>query len=239
MTSNRQITPEAKKQEDERAGHIQPDSSIPQRTRSRPQMGDPIQTALNIFREACKEPSTLFITDEWIQPRLEALEAALSDPITSEQAGALCDAIEKSAKLDHVIEWLQVSLLPWMKFLKVKKEFEDKLRALRNAQHDLNYQLEYLQEEMEWRTRAETHWEAAMHDRPLQSKHDAASAVREYGHLSHPCPKCGAVKVRWFYYVTPRPSDKSLISHGFAGWQTACAQCRVEIDFFPEVRVYF
>ena len=71
---------------------------------TRLQEGLSIEIALSLFLNACKEPDTLFITERWIEPPLRSLRRLLSEPITSEQAEALCDALMKQAKLDDVVK---------------------------------------------------------------------------------------------------------------------------------------
>jgi hypothetical protein len=90
----------------------------------RPQEGSSIDDALYAFVNACKrtDPATLFITDHWIEPRLKGLRAHLSDPITREQAQALCDAIDKRVALDTVIDWLTHSRDSWQVFIEEKSE---------------------------------------------------------------------------------------------------------------------
>lgn len=89
-----------------------------------PREGFSLETALDAFVSACKQPDrkTLFITDHWIIPRFERLRARLSDPITAEQAQALCDAIEKRVTLDSVIDWLENSKHPWPIYLGTERE---------------------------------------------------------------------------------------------------------------------
>jgi hypothetical protein len=84
----------------------------------RPQEGSSIDDALYAFVNACKrtDPDTLFITDYWIEPRLRSLRAHLSDPVTREQAKALCEAIDKRVALDTVIDWLTHSRDSWQVF---------------------------------------------------------------------------------------------------------------------------
>ena len=78
-----------------------------------PREGFSLETALDAFVSACKQPDrkTLFITDHWIIPRFERLRARLSDPITAEQAQALCDAIESvSHSIPSLIGWKIASI---------------------------------------------------------------------------------------------------------------------------------
>ena len=90
----------------------------------RPLAGFSVEVALSTFVRACKQPAsdTLFITDHWVGPRLQCLREHLSDPITSDQADALCDAIEKRVTLDTVISWLTKSRRTWSSFLEMKRE---------------------------------------------------------------------------------------------------------------------
>jgi len=205
------------------------------------QEGLSVETALSLFLSACKEPGpgTLFITDLWIQSRLQSLRALLSEPITSQQAEALYDAVTKRAKLDDVISWLSDSTLSWQAFDRQKKESDAELRRLKAEEGKIKYERIFAESEMAWKTKAGTPWEAAMRDRDFQAKHDLSAAKQKYGHLTNPCPKCGSRELTWFYYVTPPPRYELRQFHGFAGWMTACERCSVQIDFFDEVRVYY
>jgi hypothetical protein len=104
----------------------------------RPLEGFSVENALDAFASACKQPGpeTLFITDYWILPRLERLRAHLSDPITSEQAQALCDAIEKRAKLDTVIDWLENSRHPWAIYLGKERKIAATRENLKKKQEE-------------------------------------------------------------------------------------------------------
>lgn len=209
------------------------------RKSTRPEGGDSVEQALSTFLQACKEPGTLFATDEWVRPRLQSLEALLFDPITSEQAEALCDAIEKRAKLDYVVDWLSSSILPWQMFLERREECERQLKMLDEADRRIKYEQKYWTQQLALRTRAESDWEAQMCDGAGQANHDVSAAVERYGKQAHACPQCGSTELKWFYYTTPLPPFDSKFIHGFAGWKTACERCRVEVDFFSEARVYF
>ncbi len=87
------------------------------------------ERAIISFLTACNKPDTLWITDRWIAPRLDARRSLLSDPVTNEQAEALEDALYKRAQLDEVIEWLKTVLMPWPEFLRNKRQAEEDLRG--------------------------------------------------------------------------------------------------------------
>lgn len=208
----------------------------------RPQSGDSVEHALVVFRQACKdEAGTLFITEEWVLPRMESLSAFLNDPITDDQAEALCDAIEKRVKLDDVIGWLSDSVLPWSIFLERKQECEHQLRMLYEEKKRIEQKEMYWEQRLTRWTRAETDWEAQMIDEACQARHDVSKAAEKYGERAHPCPRCGSTELRWFYYATPIPPPDSPASRlspipWCAGWATACKHCRVKVDFFVERR---
>src|ERR1700728_3316459 len=88
----------------------------------RPRSGDSVKTALNVFLSALQQPGskTLFGTEHSIEPTLNFLSQHLSDPITSEQAVARCDALEKRAPLDTVIDWLAQSKCSWSFILELQ-----------------------------------------------------------------------------------------------------------------------
>jgi hypothetical protein len=241
-SQQRQVSPD----EREHSSHLQrqlnpktADACAPSAPRF--QEGLSVETALNLFLAACKEPGpgTLFITDRWIRPRLQSLRARLSEPITTEQAAALCDAVAKRAELDDVIEWLSDSTLSWQVFHHHKRQSEAELKRIKGEEQKLEYERKLAESEMAWKTKANTHWEATMRDKDFQAKRDPSAAKQKYGHLARPCPKCGSGEVTWFYYVTPLPRYEERHFHGSGGWMTACERCSVEIDFFDEVRVYY
>lgn len=212
----------------------------------RPEGGDSVEQALSTFLRACKEPGTLFITEEWVQPHLQSLEFLLSDPITSEQAEALRDAIEKRAKLNYVIDWLSGSILPWRIFLERREECERQLKILEESEKRIKHEQAYWKQQLALRTRAETDWEAQMRDSACQAGHDLSAALEKYRKLAHACSQCGSTNLKWFYYKSPIPHPDSKLArgfpdsiHGFAGWMTACEICRVKVDFFQERRIYF
>jgi hypothetical protein len=90
-----------------------------------------VHECLQEFLSLCNTPDTLFITERWIAPRLDALRSLLSDPVTEDQAEALNDALYKRAQLDEVIEWLRTGLMYWTDFLKNKRQAEADLAAAR------------------------------------------------------------------------------------------------------------
>ena len=222
--------------------HSNLESAVPHFTSTtRLQEGLSVETAISLFLDACKEPGpgTLFITDRWIQPRLQSLRGLLSEPITSEQAGALCDAVAKRAELDDVIEWLSESRLSWHVFYQHKKESVAKLKRIKAGEERLKYERMFAEAEMAWKTKADSPWEAAMRDKDFQSKHDRhrSDAKQRYALSAHSCPKCGSGEVTWFYYSTPPPRYESRgTSVYFAGWMTACERCNEQVDFFVEIR---
>lgn len=205
--------------------------------------GLPVEVALSLFLRTCKEPGadTLFVTDRWITPRLQSLRALLSEPITSEQAEALRDALLKRAGLDEVIHWLSDSTLSWPLFLRRKQESDAALKKIKAEQEKLEYERKLAEAEMAWKTKAATPWEAAMRNRDLQAGYDPDAARQKYGQSSHPCPICGSQQLTWFYYFTPPPPYelRGTGAHGAAGWMTACEHCGVQVDFFQESRVYY
>ena len=197
----------------------------------RPKSGDSVKAALQRFLEACREPGTLFITDEWIRPRFKQLEALLTDPISSEEATSLCDAIEKRAKLDHVIEWLAESKLPWGEFNSLKQSFEKRAKALDSALEEIEYERQRSEAEAAWRTKAKSPWEAAMRDTVLQAEHDPEPVKRDFGHMARPCPRCGTTDLRWFYYIEPPHPYETREMPCFGGWVTACERCNSVVDY--------
>lgn len=80
-------------------------------------------------------------------------------------------------------------------------------------------------------------WEQAINDTDFhtESASKAEAARQKYGDKAHACPKCGtrAHKLAWFY-ITSAPSSWQALA-GRGGWMTACRQCNVQVDFFPEL----
>jgi hypothetical protein len=113
----------------------------------RPRSGDSVKTALNAFFWAFQHPveKTLFGTEHSIESTLNSLSHHLSDPITSEQAVALCDAIEKRAPLDTLIDWLARSNCPWSFILDLqnrkKRSEEAYMRELKEIVQQLQMEV--------------------------------------------------------------------------------------------------
>lgn len=79
--------------------------------------GSSIDAALNAFREGCnKGPDRLFVTESWVEPRFSKLRHLLSEPITTEEARVLREAVLKRYRLDDVIEWLEHNPLTWEEY---------------------------------------------------------------------------------------------------------------------------
>jgi hypothetical protein len=75
--------------------------------------GISVERAIELLRGACNKPDTMFITDRWLEPRLERLRAGLADPITADQAQALLDAILKQCPFKDVLDWLGGDPILW------------------------------------------------------------------------------------------------------------------------------
>ena len=65
------------------------------------------EKAIEILLSACNKPDTMFVTEQWIKPRLEELRANLSNPISSDQAQALQDTILQRCPFKDVLGWLR------------------------------------------------------------------------------------------------------------------------------------
>jgi len=95
----------------------------------------PLESAISLFLNACNKPDTLFITEQWIVPRLEYLRRLMSDPIFPEEAEALRDAAMKRARLDDFIEWLAAdSAYPWQFFNQQKKQAAETWERMKKDQ---------------------------------------------------------------------------------------------------------
>jgi hypothetical protein len=155
----------------------------------------------------------------------------LTDPITSEQATSLCDAIERRATLDHVIEWLTDSALSWREFITRKQDLERQARVLKSASDRIEYEKQRSESEMSWKTKAQSPWQAAMNDTIFQAEYDAVPIEHEFGHLAKPCPRCSTKDLKWFYFIEPlHPYEERMLPR-FAGWVTACERCNVTVDY--------
>ena len=96
--------------------------------------------AVRVFVKACCGGTTLFITDRWIAPRIEALLQLLNDPITDEEAEALQDAATKLAKLDHVIQWLGWRELSWNQYKAAERSLAREMKAVESQVRVLELQ---------------------------------------------------------------------------------------------------
>jgi hypothetical protein len=91
--------------------------------------------ALTIFVHACDRPDTLWVTESWFKPRVERLHRLLSDPVTNDQALALCDAALKRHPLDGVLEWLEhAPEMGWRMFTENKARVADELKRTEQEQ---------------------------------------------------------------------------------------------------------
>lgn len=197
--------------------------------------GISINRAIEVSLGACNKYDTLFITDRWVQPRLDRLRTLLSEPLTEEQAEALRDAVMRRGLLDDVIEWLSGTTGSWPTFNRGKKWLasETQKRALAETDAELD-RLKKLAvaEEMELKKRGIVRWQALRDNLELQEKYPADGAAERYGSKARSCPGCGASPdmLRWFWYTTP-PITWAM-KMGRAGWMTCCKRCDLQIDFF-------
>jgi hypothetical protein len=101
--------------------------------------GISVESAIAILLDACNKPDTMFITDRWIQPRLEQLRSGLSDPLTLDQAQALRDAIMQRSPFKDVLDWLSGEPMPWLEYLSRKREREARAKQERTEQIRKNW----------------------------------------------------------------------------------------------------
>jgi hypothetical protein len=87
----------------------------------------PREEALHTFERSVNQPGTIFSTDHWLQPKLEQLRILLSDPITQDQAAALLDVLYERCRMQHLIDWLQGSPMPWHSFVALRDVAQPKL----------------------------------------------------------------------------------------------------------------
>ena len=66
-----------------------------------------IRHALAAFLEGCNHKGRLFITDSWIEPKLEVMQQRLHEPITDEEAAVLRGAVLGQYPLELVVNWLK------------------------------------------------------------------------------------------------------------------------------------
>src|SRR5437667_9293199 len=95
-----------------------------------------VERALELFLSACNKRDTLFITDQWIGPRLERLRQLLNNPLTAEEAEAMRDAVVKNGRLDDLIEWLSDKQLSWTTFNNGKKWLRDNEITLKREKRE-------------------------------------------------------------------------------------------------------
>ena len=202
-----------------------------------------VHRALELFLSACNKHDTLFITDRWIQPRLKRLQALLSDPITSDEAEALRDAVMKSGHLDDVIEWLEDKTIPWPTYNAGRKWLAQETESLRNEQEVAKAVRAFMEAEKARKEKGRiTLSERQRNDTWLQIRYPAGQARKKYADRAKPCPRCGKEPedLTWFHCVGgpeletwPSGAVCVLFRHLF-GWMTYCDHCDIDVDFFVE-----
>jgi len=105
--------------------------------------GISIEPAIAILLAACNKPDTMFITDRGIQPKLEQLRSRLSDPLTSDQAEALRDAVMQKSPFKDVLDWLSGEAIPWLEYQNRKRQREARAKKEREEQIRKNWNWEH------------------------------------------------------------------------------------------------
>ena len=198
--------------------------------------GVSIDEALDAFRAGCNiGAERLFITESWIGPRFDGLRVLLTDPITSEEARVLREAVLKHYRLDDVIEWLEHKPITWSEYETLRDR-----RATRRwlALREVGY---FPWEDVQTCQQDAVREAEGMRQAPAllgsveEHAHTADDAKRAYGSRAVPCSKCGASpdKLTWIRFTSPAWTWKKLC--GRAGWLTICESCHLQIDFFKEV----
>ena len=85
------------------------------------QGGIRVETALRLFRGACNKSDTLRVPEHRMDSCLDESESSLSNPITADQAQALCDAVFEECELKTVLDWLEGSPMPWRAYFEGKR----------------------------------------------------------------------------------------------------------------------
>ncbi len=197
--------------------------------------GISVERALEIFLSSCNKRDTVFITEQWIGPRLARLRQLLADPISKEEAQAMRDTVMKNGRLDDMIEWLAGRQLSWPAFNNGKKWLREEEQRLREEEREKRFEQlekEAKEEEESLRKRGIAYWQSQMSDEKLQSAHPPDSSKAQYLSTAQACARCGAKpeQLVWFWFSTPAITWARLF--GRAGWMTACPKCNIQIDFF-------
>jgi len=68
-----------------------------------------------------------------------------------------------------------------------------------------------------------------------EERHSVEDAQKKYLRRASPCPQCGvpAERLSWIYLLSPEWTWQTFC--GKAGWITVCDECKLQIDFFPEI----
>jgi hypothetical protein len=111
--------------------------------------GISVESAIAILLSASNKPDTMFVTERWIQPRLQLLSAGLSNPITSDQALALVDAILQKCPFKNVLDWLGGEPMPWLDYQNHKRALEARAKQERAERIRNNWNPEHARRLME------------------------------------------------------------------------------------------
>jgi len=199
-----------------------------------------IERAVQLFLGACNKGDTLYVIEDWVQPYLAELRRLLSDPITADQAEALCDCVFKDCQLKEVLSWLGGPPMPWRAYIDGTRW----LAAEETRQHEDSRrdELRIMREEAEWWTRRNSHVEAIRKETGVMLEGDPefrdryAKLVREakndYVKQAKSCPKCGSApdELAWFRYSALPSTDPRSCERD--GWMTFCEKCYGEVEFF-------
>jgi hypothetical protein len=96
--------------------------------------GISVEKAVELLLSACNKPDTMFVTERWIRPRLEELRTHLTNPITSDQAQALQDAILQRCPFKDVLGWLRGEAISWKDYQVRKKVLQAEARRARDKE---------------------------------------------------------------------------------------------------------
>ena len=189
-----------------------------------------VEEAIEAFLEGTnKGPERLWITEGWIQPRLERLRQAISGPLTADQAEQLRAVVLKRERFDRVLEWMEERpAITWAAF---QEREEQKLREM---------DLATAREEFE-------QWEAAMagtHPRtkptdephyPIIFRELTEPRDPQTDHLSkaRSCSVCGtpAADLTWTHMAAGDISGP-MAGGGWEGWITICTRCKLRVQVF-------
>jgi hypothetical protein len=104
--------------------------------------GIPVEAAIQILLGACNKHDTMYITEGWITPRLAQLKSGLANPITEDQAQALCDAVLQRRPFKDLLHWLEGEPISWKDYQTKTRVSEAEAKRMRGEKIRRNWDWE-------------------------------------------------------------------------------------------------